>query len=296
MQIRYKERLTSRYVYLGTLVLLAQLVAISFAYAEQATISPKSPSKGPLGFGSSQFKQDLEGDRPDFTEGTQTVQYGHYQLELGYTFTKDNQVGAETQSHAFPEALLRVGIAPTVELRLAWEGYNRQDIDTALNNSRIEGLSDLSVGYKQAVLAEDARLPAISYILEVSTPTGSENFTSNEVEPAIKLLLAKALSNSIAFASNVNYSALQGENGQYFELAASAALSYAFNNALNSYVEYFNQIPSSSQTAGIGTQQYINGGFTWGLNTHWQFDIRIGQGLTRDSNDLFTGVGMIWRQ
>src|SRR5262245_32534693 len=61
-------------------------------------------------------------DRPHVSEATALVGLGRVQLETGYTYFLDSQAGTVTQTHSFPEPLLRIGMfAEWFELRL---GYN----------------------------------------------------------------------------------------------------------------------------------------------------------------------------
>ncbi|MCH8913289.1 MAG: hypothetical protein IIA33_06935, partial [Planctomycetes bacterium] len=63
-------------------------------------------------------------DRPDFTESTDAVPRGHFQLEMGYTFTYDREKTDRVRDHTAPEFLLRVGLFDDFELRLGWAGYS----------------------------------------------------------------------------------------------------------------------------------------------------------------------------
>lgn len=60
---------------------------------------------------------ELETDRDSFTPATSTVGAGRLILEVAYSFL-DNRDACET--HSFPEAVLRVGLLPELELRLNW--------------------------------------------------------------------------------------------------------------------------------------------------------------------------------
>ena len=114
---------------------------------------------GPLGFGDALFDQEMETDRPDFTEGTQAVQSGHFQLELGYSFVRDSD--SDTEEHAAPESLLRIGLMSDLELRLAWDGYRNLEVD----DSTTDGVGDMSVGFKYRFTDQTDSLPALGLIV-----------------------------------------------------------------------------------------------------------------------------------
>ena len=84
------------------------------------------------------INQPLVTDRPDFTESTDAVPYGLFQLEVGYTFTHDRESGVRNQTHTSPELLLRAGLAQDFELRIGWAGYvwSRTPPSLRHNNAR----------------------------------------------------------------------------------------------------------------------------------------------------------------
>ena len=181
--------------------------------------------------------QDLETDRPDFTEGTQTVQTGRVQFEFGYTYVK-NSDPSDFEEHVLPELLVRVGLIEDLELRLFWDGYISEDIDGVHN----DGLGDTSIGFKHRMYRQDGLMPDLSFIAELGLPTGENDFSAEEVEPEFKLLWAYDL-DSFGVAGNINFANPVGEDGRFFEIASSLALSTALSQTVGVYVEYFGFYP-----------------------------------------------------
>ena len=68
---------------------------------------------------------EMVGDRPDFTESALSVPAGRIQLEAGLTFSDFESEGEQI---AFGEALLRIGLAESFELRGGLGSW--VDIDT----------------------------------------------------------------------------------------------------------------------------------------------------------------------
>src|SRR3954447_23328722 len=81
--------------------------------------------------------EPLNTDRPDFTEGTATVPAGHYQLEGGYTFTRQGT----DDSQSLGELLLRIGVNDRVEARLGIGSYDWDDPGIP-GEPRISGYED----------------------------------------------------------------------------------------------------------------------------------------------------------
>jgi len=242
---------------------------------------------GPLGFGKAEFSEGMETDRPDFTEGTLTVEPGHLQLEIGYSFTYDDDVDSE--EHGVPESLLRVGLLENLELRLVWDGYRFLDV----GDSSSDGAGDISVGFKNRIAPQSEYLPAISTILEVGIPTGSREFTSDDSVPAVKLLLAYEFE-SFALASNVNFASPVEGGERFFETSASLTAAVGITDKVGTYLEYFGFYPNSDAPSSKGTN-FLNAGFTYGVNESLQFDILIGFGLNNEAEDFFTGAGVSYR-
>jgi hypothetical protein len=71
---------------------------------------------------------DLVTDRPDQTESSETVPPGYVQFEFGWTHTEEDGHGDVT-SDAFPETLVRVGVASHLELRFGFDGSVWEDAD-----------------------------------------------------------------------------------------------------------------------------------------------------------------------
>src|SRR5262245_50962396 len=65
---------------------------------------PGESSEGP------DLSKPLNTDRPDFTESPKTVGQGVFQVEGGYTFTRDAEGNTKTTDHSFPETLYRMGM------------------------------------------------------------------------------------------------------------------------------------------------------------------------------------------
>ena len=245
---------------------------------------------GPLGFGTSEFSQEMETDRPDFTEGAQTVQAGHLQIESGYTFVYDDEDGVEVDDHTLPELLFRAGISDNLELRLAWEGWSSTKVKADGFSERSEGLTDTSIGFKHSLIEQNESLPALSYILELGLPTGAERKTADEVEPALVIIWAKDLNDSYSLGGNINFAwPIDSEDDRYFEAASSLALGMDLGNSFGTYLEYFGFYPNDS--ADEESTHYASSGITYSCSKNSQLDFRVGVGINDDAADFFTGVG-----
>ena len=244
---------------------------------------------GPLGFGNSQLKREMETDRPDFTEATSTIEPGHMQFEMGLSFTEDDE--SDTEEFGAPELLVRIGLLQDLELRFEWGGYRYIDDDA---NQTIEGVSDLSVGFKHAIYEQGKYNPDVSLIIALKTPVGSNELTADEAEPALKLLLAYDIDEQFSLGSNINFTGPVEDGDRFFQQEVSLALGIALTESLGSYLEFIG-IYTNSDASSSKPLNSFSGGFTYALSQNLQLDIFSGFGISSRADDFFTGLGLSFR-
>jgi hypothetical protein len=239
----------------------------------------KSDSSEPLG--------PITTDRPDFTEASSTVGAGVAQLEMGYTFTHDNQSVA-TGSHSTPEALFRFGTHINwLELRLA-ANLLQENVGSVSNS----GAEDLYLGAKLGLTAQDGMWPEMALVPQMTVPTGGSAFTNNQVLPGVNWLYGWDITECLTTAGSTQFnSALDPTTGTgYTEWAQSWTLGYSLHERVGMYTEWFALMPENAQTAQV--EHYGNGGFTFQFNDDIQWDIRAGVGLNDAADDYFLGTGL----
>src|SRR4029077_14809279 len=102
----------------------------------------------------------------------------------GYTFT---QKGSWLRSHAYPEALLRIGMfADWFEFRIG-QSFVNQDQTVASIHASENGAQDLYLGAKLALIEQRQYLPEIALIPQMTVPTGSRSVTAGRVLPGLNV-------------------------------------------------------------------------------------------------------------
>ncbi|MCH8880884.1 MAG: transporter [Planctomycetes bacterium] len=240
-------------------------------------------------------------DRPDFTESTEAIPAGHFQLEAGYTFTYDREHKDRVRDHTAPEFLLRIGVIDDVELRLGWQGYSwteNQFVTRTRVGRRVtgedwtDGAHDLSIGFKLKLLEQDGLVPHFGILASMNIPVGSDVVSPGDVEPGAILLWAYDLTDEVALAGNVGFASLTDAGERFFQTSASISLAVALTERLGGYVEYYGLYPNAEDSDAAHT---LNCGLTFLINNNFQIDWRIGGGLNEEADDFFTGVGFAWR-
>ncbi len=247
---------------------------------------------GTLGYGASGFQEEMQTDRPDFTEGTRTIEAGHFQLELGPLYSYDDSSKDAISKSVVSENLVRIGLTEISEIRVAWLG---EVYSEGIGEKRtFEQMPDFSLGTKVRLFEDElAWLQALSLISEIGIPVDQSDGLSDRVEPRLKLLWGTEVSDfaiPLSLSGNFNLSYINTNEAEYPESAVSFSVGTPIVGNLAMYHEFFGVFPVDHRS--IRSENYINSGFTYAYHPDLQFDIRIGAGLDSASEDLFSGLGI----
>ncbi len=271
---------------------------------EDAEAASSASEKNVFGLPTGLHDEPLVTDRPDFTESTDAVPVGRLQLEMGYTFTKDNEPGVRARDHTTPELLLRLGLIEDVELRLGWDGYGFTHTRETFTEREgggyhtrsvtgwTQGANDMTVGAKVKLLEQDGLVPHFGVIGELSLPSGSVGLSSGDVDPGVVLAWAYDVTDRFAVAGNVGIASATSDAKRFVQTSASLTGAYALTDRLGVYLEWFGIYPSDRRA---GPSNNLNTGLTYLITDNLQADWRIGAGLSHDAPDFFTGVGLCFR-
>lgn len=238
--------------------------------------------------GGPDLNEPLVTDRPDFTEASSTVGRGVAQLEMGYTYTFDDDGTDRTVGHSYPEPLLRVGmLAEWFELRVGWN-YATESV----SGVRTSGAEDLYLGCKLGLTPQAGILPEMALIPQMTVPTGADAFTADETLPGLNWLYGWDVTDCIATGGSTQFNRAVEDlvNEGYSEWAQSWTVSYGLLDRVGAYTEWYAFFPHSSES--VSTEHYFNGGFTVLLSDNVQWDIRAGVGLNDAADDYFAGTGL----
>ena len=232
----------------------------------------------------SESRPDLVTDRPDFTESSEVVGRGLFQLEAGASVEGDGRA----RSLALPAALLRLGVGDRAELRLGTDGFVSQH-GAGL---RASGAGDMEVGAKVRLFDQSVAGLDIAIIPAISLPTGSDSQSSGGADPSVKVTWARTLPHDLGLTGNVNVASLTEGATRFRQQAFSVSLGRALFAGWGGFVETYGFSPMArGSDAGL----IVDGGITRPAGANLQFDVEAGRGLTADAPDWFFGVGMAIR-
>ena len=237
---------------------------------------------------------ELVTDRPDQTESSVVVPRGFYQLELGWTFTRDDDGGVRVEAHEVPGTLLRVGLFEKVELRLGWAGFIGAEARFRGFEASEDGIGDAEVGAKIYLAEERGGRPEMALLASTSVPSGDDAFTSDRFDPALRLALAHTLSERVSLGYNLGlaFASEVGEDGERDTVSSAfytVALGFSLSERWGAFVELYGDIPAS---AGGGPANAFDGGITYLVRENLQLDLAVGAGLSDAADDFFIGLGL----
>lgn len=252
---------------------------------------------GDGGDGGPKLDEPLVTDRPDFTEASSTVGRGVAQLEGGYTYSYDSDDTGSKKTHSFPETLLRVGVlADWFELRLGQNYIEETRTEFGASRTTATGAEDLYLGCKLGLTGQAGLLPEMALVLQTTVPSGSSEFTAEEMLPGMNWLYGWEVNDWIATGGSTQANReLDDATGEAFlELAQSWTINYTLTDPLGAYTEWFVIAPNGADTNP--TESYFDGGFTYKVTNNLQLDVRGGVGLNESAADYFLGSGFAVRR
>jgi hypothetical protein len=226
-----------------------------------------------------------------------TVPSGHWQLETGWTFARDQGGGTSTESHELPGTLLRVGVARAWELRFGWSGLIREEIGAGGRSATSEGTGDGELGAKVYLRGERGAAPEMALLFGTSVPIGEDDRSSERFDPSLRLSLAHTLTDRLSLGYNLGLewetsTPAPGERHTLSRALYTLALGIGLTERTGAFVELFGDLGGS---AGGGPAHSFDGGFTWLLKDTVQLDAAGGVGLSDAADDWFVGLGISLR-
>jgi hypothetical protein len=234
-------------------------------------------------------------DRPDQTESAQLVPRGLFQLEAGglHAFDRDGADPALRHSNV-GGALLRIGVADPVELRLGFAGWERASVE---GGSAASGFGDLAVGTKVRMANGAGLSPAIAVIGGILIPVGDRDFRAAGVDPSVRVSVAHELGGGFGLGYNAGASwttvtDVAGDESVETALLYTVALGRELLPRLAGFVEVFGV---HGLAGGAGSWLALDGGVTVPIRVNLQLDLSGGVGLSEGAADWFVSAGVAVR-
>lgn len=242
------------------------------------------------------WDERIETERHDYTQSAITVGRGVAQVEAGYSYYyKDNAAEIES-AHTLPEIMLRYGLSEDIEFRVHW---NEAWVFIEERPDRI-GAEDLRYSIKLQITREqeDSLRPTSALELRGTAPTGGEEFTTGTAQFSFdyiyqwQLTERSTIAGSTRFGTSgfADFALLPEDPSQAFNaMSQSAVYGRELTEKNTAYVEWF-----GIYSDGLDDEfsvSVINVGVDHYFSNNLVVDIRVGKGLSDDSDDFFSGIG-----
>jgi hypothetical protein len=231
------------------------------------------------------FGQDLETDRPDQTESSNTVPKGTFQIEsgMGIQIEQNGVTGFNDRSFMLPTSLFRIAMGNKFELRVVNTlRYNRSE-SVFFNTVGNWAIDDLQLGFKWKWVEGNGAKPQFSLMSHAVVPTGSGN-VDNAYGVVNKLLISHDFSNGCGLGYNLGYDYYGTGNG---DLTYSISLAMPIADKLGAYIESYG---AYSNIENFVTN--ADAGITYLMKDNIQLDYSFGFGITNRMNYHAVGLSI----
>jgi hypothetical protein len=218
---------------------------------------------------------EMVADRPGLGESASVVGRWHVQIETGLTWTR---VDRDTRAIDRPQALVRVGLGGSLELRWVAPDWLRG----AGPGSTESGWTDTSVGLKWHFAAggNDLSLRGSVYL-----PTGSTPWSDESVDPEGAVAWSRNLSARWSLGATVGLRRFGASVPSV--LSPSLSIGRTLGSRASTFVEY-----GAIVGKGFRRLHLIDFGCAWLPNAGTQLDLSVGLGLSEAAPDVLLGLGL----
>jgi Putative MetA-pathway of phenol degradation len=249
-------------------------------------------NESPSGVAEGAEEEPLETDRDSFTPSTTVVGIGNTIFESSYSYIENREAN---ESHSFPEILTRYGLTENLELRFGWNyeiggggsvsGSGAAGVDEALAGSTQE--SRILYGLKASLTEQEGWMPQSAVIIQAATPTsGPETAT----QFSSGYVFGWELPNEWRLDSAMRYAASAEEGDHFNEWAPSVVLKMPVSERITIHGEYFGIFTQNSTDDRAG--QYVSPGIHYLITSSCEIGVRVGWGLSEDSAQFFSNIGL----
>jgi hypothetical protein len=226
---------------------------------------------------------ELATDRPDFTESSVVVPRASVQIEAGATWLGEAGGGVEVLSG--PEALIRWGVAPRLELRFGLPDY----LEVSGTEVDDGAWTDSSIGLKWQ-LGPVAEAWDLALVAEVEIPSGEIEVTAERYDPGMILITGTDLSDRWSLGAQLSaarqtFAEVGGDREVWF-WGGTAVFGLGVSDDVGTFFEVAAEKPED-----VETLVFLHHGWTWLPAPRLQLDAHVAAGLTDTTPDWLIGIG-----
>jgi hypothetical protein len=190
--------------------LLAGLTAATVARSNAAPDSTADP-----------WQNVISPDRPGAANPTSVVRPGEFQIETCFESSISRRTGAASITTLDLPTLLRLGVAPRLELRIASNALTRQAAEGSGNS--VSGFADVSIEAKAFVhQGAGGIVPSLAFLPSVSLPVGADALSAGKTLVTLSALCDWPLRAGPTLSLNLNLARIVDDTGNHYAWQTSS--------------------------------------------------------------------------
>lgn len=227
---------------------------------------------------------DMVTDRPDRTESALVVPNGVLQIETGFHYEGDRELGFKQNYFNLNGTLVRLGVSERFELRLA-AAYSKLSVQ----GESVDGLEPFTFGFKSQIALSDGRKPDFAIIGGITPANSGSRYFSNE-KWGFDVIGALAWNLPKNMGLGVNMGLVTPDAFTTLVVPVSVALGFPIGYQMGGFVEL-----TSDFLEGNDAQFAFATGVTYAWTSDLQMDTYLGKGINDAAVDWYFGFGLSWR-
>ncbi|WP_313032913.1 transporter [Massilia alkalitolerans] len=233
----------------------------------------------------------IESGRPDFVESSTVVGKGRFQLEAGLQYERERG-GAGRERILSTPAVLRFGVADTVELRVETEGRMNRHLRADGERSTDAGYGDTTLALGWHLVDAAAGRPSVGLLASAEFDSGSRAFRGQGVRPALRVIGEWTLPNGMALGvmPGIGIEREDAGAGRYRYGLFGIVLAKSFGERLRGIVEV--ALPHIARGKHGGTEASFDIGAAYLLSNDVQLDAMLSRGLNSRTPDFAFTIGL----
>ena len=220
--------------------------------------------------------REMSTDRPDQTESPNTVDAGHFQVEMDFvnaTFDRDRSGGADAGTEVWGVAPLnlKAGILNNVDLQFVLDTsvHSRVGDHVTVTADKASGFGDLHTRLKINLWGNDGGSTAFATMPFVKWPLAKTSLRNGKTEGGVIFVLGYELPAGWGSAVMTEADFVSNGGGYDTEFVNSITFSHDIVGKLGGYMEFFSVVSSAGNA---NWQGQFDAGFTYAVNDNTQLD------------------------
>jgi hypothetical protein len=241
--------------------------------------------------------RDLCPDRPGLGTPTCTVEPGRVVLEFGLAdWTRDSDAGQRTDRILTGDALLRVGLTPSLEAQVGWTalGTVRERDRASGGVDRVTQAGDMTLALRQNLRNPDGTGFSLAVMPYAALPTGGQGIGAGDWGAGLSMPLSvEAGEVSVAVTPHVEAAVDADGDGRHLAFGSVAGIGFDVSDALAMAAEL--SLTRDRDPARAATEALAGLSAGWQVDADSQWDVGVHAGLNRDSPDVQLYIGFARR-